>query len=98
MLLSACAQNKSLGKEELKKAAQFYIDRGREALMTLLTMEEKKLLERAASLMDELLETLEVMQDSELVKDLKIALREVEEGKTRPLDELIRELNLEDKV
>ncbi len=98
MLLSACAQNKSLGKEELKKAAQFYINRGREALMTLLTMEEKKLLERAASLMDELLETLEVMQDSELVKDLKIALREVEEGKTRPLDELIRELNLEDKV
>ena len=98
MLLSACAQNKSLGKEELKKTAQFYVDRGREALMTLLTMEEKKLLERAASLMDELLETLEVMQDSELVKDLKIALREVEEGKTRPLDELIRELNLEDKV
>ena len=98
MLLSACAQNKSLGKEELKKTAQFYVDRGREALMTLLTMEEKKLLERAASLMDELLETLEVMQDSELVKDLKIALREVEEGKTRPLDELIQELNLEDKV
>jgi len=98
LLLSACAQNKSLGKEELKKTAQFYVDRGREALMTLLTMEEKKLLERAASLMDELLETLEVMQDSELVKDLKIALREVEEGKTRPLDELIQELNLEDKV
>ncbi len=48
--------------------------------------------------MDELLETLEVMQDSELVKDLKIALREVEESKTRPLDDLIRELSLEGKV
>jgi len=56
------------------------------------------LLARAASLMDELLETLEVMQDNELVKDLKAALREVEEGKTRPLDELIRELNLEDEI
>jgi len=66
--------------------------------MTLLTAEEKELLTRAASLMDELLETLEVMQDRELVEDLKIALREVEEGKTRPLDELIRELNLEDEV
>jgi len=53
--------------------------------MTLLTVEEKRLLTRAASLMDELLETLEVMQDSELVKDLKIALREVEESKTRKL-------------
>jgi len=59
--------------------------------MTLLTTEEKELLARAASLMDELLETLEVMQDNELVKDLRAALREVKEGKARPLDELIRE-------
>jgi len=66
--------------------------------MTLLTVEEKKLLTKAASLMDELLETLEVVQDSDLVKDLKTALREVEKGKTRPLDELIRELGLEGKV
>jgi len=66
--------------------------------MTLLTTEEKELLARAASLMDELLETLEVMQDNELVKDLRTALREVEEGKARPLDQLIRELGLEGKV
>jgi len=66
--------------------------------MTLLTAEEKELLARAASLMDELLETLEVMQDKKLVKDLRTALREVEEGKTRPLDELIPELNLEDEI
>jgi len=45
--------------------------------------------------MHELLETLEVAQDSELVEDLKVALREVEEGKTRPLDELIREFKCE---
>jgi len=48
--------------------------------------------------MDELLETLEVMQDKELVEDLRVALREVEEDKTRPLDELIRELNLEEEI
>lgn len=72
--------------------------KGREAEMTLLTAEEKELLARAASLMDELLETLEVMQDSKLVRDLRDALREVEEGKTMPLDELIRELGLEGKV
>ena len=63
--------------------------------MTLLTTEEKKLLARAANLMDELLETLEIMQDKKLLKELKAALREVEEGKTRPLEELARELNLE---
>jgi len=66
--------------------------------MTLLTAEEKELLVKATSLMDELLETLEIMQDNELVKDLRAALREVEKGKTRPLDELIRELDLEEKV
>lgn len=48
--------------------------------------------------MDELLETLEVMQDKELVEDLRVALREVEEGRTMPLDELMRELNLEEEI
>jgi hypothetical protein len=66
--------------------------------MTLLTTEEKELLSRAANLMEELLETLEIAQDKKLVKELKAALKEVEEGKTKPLDELIRELDLEDEV
>jgi hypothetical protein len=64
--------------------------------MTLLTTEEKELLSRAVNLMEELLETLEVSRDKKLVRDLKAALREVEEGKTRPFDELVRELDLED--
>jgi len=66
--------------------------------LTLLTAEERELLSRAASLMEELLETLEIMQDRELVKDLKVALREVKEGKTRPFNELLRELNLEEEI
>lgn len=64
----------------------------------LLTPEEKKLLTRAVSLMDELIETLEVMSDEEMVQDLKQALKEVKEGKTRPLSELIKELNLEAEI
>lgn len=66
--------------------------------MTILTVEEKRLLTRAANLMDELRETLEIMQDKKLFQDLKEALRESEEGKTRPLDELIRELDLENEI
>lgn len=66
--------------------------------MTLLTVEEKELLARAASLMKELLETLEVMQDDVIVEDLRAALREVEEGETKTLEELIRELGLEAEV
>ena len=67
-------------------------------MTSLLTDEERKLLIRAVNLMDELLETLEVMQDEELVKDLRAALREVEEGKTRPFNELVRELGLEKEI
>ena len=67
-------------------------------MSSLLTDEERKLLIRAVNLMDELLETLEVMQDEELVKDLRAALQEVEEGKTRPFNELVRELGLEKEI
>ena len=67
-------------------------------MSSLLTDEERKLLVRAVNLMNELLETLEVMQDEELIKDLRTALREVEEGKTRPFNELIRELSLEKEI
>ena len=66
--------------------------------MTLLTSEEKELLSKAANLMEELLETLEVAQDGKLKRDLKAALREVEQGKTMPLDELVRDLGLEAEV
>jgi hypothetical protein len=63
-----------------------------------MTAEEKELLTKAASLMEELLETLEVSKDKKLVRDLKVALREVDEGKTKPLEELVRELDLENEV
>jgi hypothetical protein len=63
--------------------------------MAVLTTEEKKLLTRAADLMEELLETIEISKDKKLAKELKAALKDVEEGKTKPFDELIRELNLE---
>jgi hypothetical protein len=67
-------------------------------MTAILTTEEKELLTRAANLMEELLETLEVSQDKETVKQLKKALREIEEGETQPLDELIRELGLEKEI
>lgn len=66
--------------------------------MTTLTTEEKELLTRAANLMEELLETIEVTEDKELAKELKAALKEVKEEKTRPLDELVKELGLEKDV
>ena len=66
--------------------------------MALLTAEEKELLTKTINLIKELLETLEIIQDKELVKDLKMALREVEECKAKPLDELVKKLNLESEI
>jgi len=74
------------------------IDGDRKLKVSILTPEEKELLIKAVSLMDEIAETLEVMHDDELVQDLRDALKEVEEGKTRPLDDLIEELGLESEV
>jgi Trp operon repressor len=67
-------------------------------MTTLLTREEKELLARAANLMEELLETVEVSQDKTIAKELKAALKESEEGKTRPINELIAELGLQKDV
>jgi primosomal protein N'' len=67
-------------------------------MATLMTTEEKELLTRAANLMEELLETIEVTQDKTTAKQLKQALKEVEEGKDRPIEELIRELGLEKEI
>jgi len=64
----------------------------------MLTTEEKELLSRAANLMEELLETIEVSQDKTTAKELKRALQEVEDGKARPIEELIRELCLEKDI
>jgi hypothetical protein len=64
----------------------------------LLTLEEKELLTRTAKLIEELLETVRVSDDKELVQDVQDALSEVKENKTRPLNDLVRELGLEDQV
>jgi hypothetical protein len=65
---------------------------------SLLTVEEKKLLTKAAGLMEELIETVEVTDDKALVQDIEAALREAREGGTRPLRDLVMELNLESEV
>ena len=65
---------------------------------SLLTVEEKELLSKAAGLMEQLIETVEVTEDKELVKDIEAAQREARKGVTRPLRDLVMELNLESEV
>ena len=67
-------------------------------MTSLLTIEEKELLMKTGRLMEELVETMEVCGDKELVRDIEDALTEVKEGRTRPLLELVKELGLEGQV
>ena len=67
-------------------------------VVSFLSPEEKEILLKAIGLLEELIETLEVMGDKGLCRDLEEALKEFKEGKTRPLDDLIRELGLEGEV
>jgi len=67
-------------------------------VVSLLSPEEKEILLKAIGLLEELIETLEVMSDKDLCRDLEEALKEFKERKTRPLDDLIRELGLEGEV
>jgi len=67
-------------------------------VVSLLSPEEKKILLKAVGLLEEFFETLEVMGDKGLCRDLEEALKEFKEGKTRPLDDLIRELGFEGEV
>ena len=60
----------------------------------LLTVEERELLIKT-KLMEELIETIEVSNDKELARDIEDPLGEVRQGKTRPLEDLARELGRE---
>jgi len=67
-------------------------------MTSLLTVEEKELLMKASTLIEELIETLEVSADKELTRDIEEALVEVKQGKTRPFADLLKELGLEGQV
>ena len=84
--------------KKIRNHAPYTMQGEMQNMTTILTSEEKELLSRAANLMEELLETIEVSQDKTTAKELKKALREVEDGKARPIEELIRELGLEKDI
>ena len=58
----------------------------------LLTEEDIKLLRRLNCLLEEVLETLEVLADEELMETLKEAEEDVRAGRVRDYEEFIKEL------
>jgi len=62
------------------------------ARSVLLTDEDRELLRRVSELLEELLETLEILADQELMEAIREAEEDVEAGRVRDYEEFIREL------
>ena len=58
----------------------------------LLTDEDRALLLKVSNLLEELIETLEVLEDEETMKSIKKAEEDVKAGRVRDYDEFLKEL------
>ncbi|MHA1264424.1 MAG: hypothetical protein ACTSRS_04235 [Candidatus Helarchaeota archaeon] len=58
----------------------------------LLTNEDRALLLRVSNLLEEFIETLDILEAEELMKSIKEAEEDVKIGRTRNYDEFMREL------
>ena len=47
---------------------------------------------------DSFIETLEILEDEELLKDIEEGIKDVEEGNVISFDDLVKELGLEDEL
>jgi len=58
----------------------------------LLTDEDRALLLKVSNLLEELIETFEVLEDEETMKSIKEAEEDVKAGRVRDYDEFLKEL------
>ena len=58
----------------------------------LLTDEDRALLLKVSNLLEELIETLEVLEDKETIKSIKEAEEDIKAGRVRDYDEFLKEL------
>ncbi len=66
--------------------------------MSLLSKKEVELLEKTSQLLGEVLETLDIMSDKQVMKEIEESRKEVKAGKTRPFKSLLEEVGIESEV
>lgn len=59
---------------------------------TLLTDEDRALLFKVSSLLEEVIETLDILEDKDTVKSIEEAEEDIKAGRVRSYDEFIEEL------
>jgi len=63
-----------------------------------LTEEQVKILAELKDLLEDILETIELLSDKELMANLEESLKDVREGRTRPLEGFLMELEKEEEL
>jgi PHD/YefM family antitoxin component YafN of YafNO toxin-antitoxin module len=64
-------------------------------VMAIVSHESYLKIQEMREIIDSLLETLEILQDKELMASFREGVRELNEGKGQPLDEVLKELGWE---
>lgn len=65
---------------------------------SMLSSQERKLLLETRDILDELLETEEVLRDKALTRSIKDSQRDVKMGRVYPIEQLKKQLRREDKL
>ena len=66
-----------------------------EPLLTILPTSTYNTLKELYEKIDSLLETIEVLQDEELMASIHRGMKDIEEGRVEPLDDVLKELGWE---
>ncbi|MCW4024702.1 MAG: hypothetical protein NWF01_06665 [Candidatus Bathyarchaeota archaeon] len=82
----------------LKYRASEYEDGGFMPEGVLLTNEDRALLVKVSSLLEEVVETFSVLEDKEAMSCLKKAEKDVEAGRVRDYDKFLKELEESDEI
>ncbi len=67
-------------------------------MKSVLSDEDRELLHKVYNMLNELIETLEILEDRELMSEIKEAKNDIEEGRVREYKDFIRELRESEEI
>jgi len=71
---------------------------GQEVVSLVLDEEQIELIKRTRDLLEELIETLDIMSDTEFMEEIRKGEEDVRGGRLRDYDEFVKELKSSDEI
>lgn len=75
------------------KGNDFIVERGKKAMAVIISIDEYEKIQKERGLYKSIIETAEVLNDTELMNALKQSIKEMEEGETVPWEKVEKELD-----